>query len=120
MRLVGFTGGIASGKSTVSGLFKSAGVPVVDADTVARNLVQKGTGGWKKIVKTFGNDILLENGEIDRALLGQIVLSDPEKRELLNRALLACVVSAVNLDSQRNIGMAVWRRLDIDCETREQ
>ncbi|KAE8810009.1 Dephospho-CoA kinase domain-containing protein [Hordeum vulgare] len=69
MRLVGFTGGIASGKSTVSGLFKSAGVPVVDADVVARNVVQKGTGGWKKIVKTFGNDILLENGEIDRALL---------------------------------------------------
>ncbi|XP_044975613.1 dephospho-CoA kinase-like isoform X1 [Hordeum vulgare subsp. vulgare] len=87
MRLVGFTGGIASGKSTVSGLFKSAGVPVVDADVVARNVVQKGTGGWKKIVKTFGNDILLENGEIDRALLGQIVFSDPEKRELLNRLL---------------------------------
>ncbi|VAH59696.1 unnamed protein product [Triticum turgidum subsp. durum] len=98
MRLVGLTGGIASGKSTVSGLFKSAGVPVVDADIVARlyadygdmhlqNVVQKGTGGWKKIVKTFGNDILLENGEIDRALLGQIVFSDPAKRKLLNRLL---------------------------------
>lgn len=87
MRLVGLTGGIASGKSTVSGLFKSAGVPVVDADVVARNVVQKGTGGWKKIVKAFGNGILLENGEIDRAQLGQIVFSDPEKRKLLNRLL---------------------------------
>ncbi|XBI26611.1 hypothetical protein VPH35_051280 [Triticum aestivum] len=85
MRLIGLTGGIASGKSTVSALFKSAGVPVVDADIVARNVVQKGTGGWKKIVKTFGNNILLENGEIDRALLGQIVFSDPAKRKLLTR-----------------------------------
>ncbi|XP_047055797.1 dephospho-CoA kinase [Lolium rigidum] len=87
MRLVGLTGGIASGKSTVSSLFKSAGVPVVDADIVARNVVQKGTGGWKKIVKAFGNDILLENGEIDRARLGQIVFADPVKRKLLNRLL---------------------------------
>jgi dephospho-CoA kinase len=47
--------------------------------------VWKGTGGWKKIVKAFGNDILLENGEIDRPRLGQIVFSDPAKRQLLNR-----------------------------------
>jgi dephospho-CoA kinase len=50
-----------------------------------QNVVQKGTGGWKKVVKAFGNDILLENGEIDRARLGQIVFSDPVKRKLLNR-----------------------------------
>ena len=50
-----------------------------------QNVVQKGTGGWKKIVKAFGDDILLENGEIDRAQLGQIVFSDPLKRKLLNR-----------------------------------
>ncbi|CAM0879459.1 unnamed protein product [Alopecurus aequalis] len=87
MRLVGLTGGIASGKSTVSSLFMSAGVPVVDADIVARNVVHKGTGGWKKIAKAFGDDILLENGEIDRARLGQMVFSDPVKREILNRLL---------------------------------
>ncbi len=50
-----------------------------------QNVVQKGTGGWKKIVEAFGNDVLLENGEIDRARLGQIVFSDPEKRQVLNR-----------------------------------
>jgi dephospho-CoA kinase len=50
-----------------------------------QDVVQKGTGGWKKIVKAFGNDILLENGEINRPLLGQIVFSDPGKRKLLNR-----------------------------------
>lgn len=48
--------------------------------------MQKGTGGWKKIVKAFGDEILLDNGEIDRARLGQIVFSDPSKRQLLNRS----------------------------------
>uniref|UniRef100_A0A0E0JID7 Dephospho-CoA kinase n=1 Tax=Oryza punctata TaxID=4537 RepID=A0A0E0JID7_ORYPU len=81
MRLVGLTGGIASGNCTISNLFKASGIPVVDADIVARNVVQKGTGRWKKIVEAFGNDVLLENGEIDRARLGQIVFSDPEKRQ---------------------------------------
>ncbi|KAJ4750004.1 hypothetical protein LUZ62_033432 [Rhynchospora pubera] len=87
MRIVGLTGGISSGKSTVSNLFKSRGIPVVDADIVARNVVRKGTGGWKKIKKEFGDAILLESGELDRARLGQIVFSDPEKRQLLNRLL---------------------------------
>ncbi|XP_009791107.1 dephospho-CoA kinase isoform X1 [Nicotiana tabacum] len=87
MRIVGLTGGIASGKSTVSNLFKAHGIPVVDADIVARNLLKKGTGGWKKVVSAFGEDILLDNGEVDRAKLGQIVFSDPGKRQLLNRLL---------------------------------
>nr|CAD1821926.1 unnamed protein product [Ananas comosus var. bracteatus] len=95
MRLVGLTGGIASGKSTISNLFKSNGVPVVDADIVARDVVKKGSRGWKKVVKAFGNDILLENGDIDRARLGQIVFSDPEKRQLLNRILAPYISSGI-------------------------
>lgn len=50
-----------------------------------QDVVKKGTGGWKKVVKAFGNNILLENGEIDRARLGHIVFTDPAKRQLLNR-----------------------------------
>lgn len=50
-----------------------------------QDVVKKGAGGWKKVVKAFGNDILLENGEIDRARLGQIVFTDTTKRQLLNR-----------------------------------
>nr|GLL26393.1 dephospho-CoA kinase-like [Ipomoea trifida] len=87
MRIVGLTGGIASGKSTTSSHFKSCGIPVVDADIVARNVLKKGTGGWKKVVAKFGEDILQANGEVDRAKLGQIVFSDPAKRQLLNRLL---------------------------------
>ncbi|GAB4855035.1 hypothetical protein Ancab_023621 [Ancistrocladus abbreviatus] len=87
MRIVGLTGGIASGKSTVSNHFKASGIPVVDADIVARDALKKGTGGWKKVVEAFGEDILLPNGEVDRPKLGQIVFSDPTKRQLLNRLL---------------------------------
>ncbi|KAI9080255.1 hypothetical protein K1719_037649 [Acacia pycnantha] len=95
MRIVGLTGGISSGKSTVSNLFKSYGIPVVDADVVARAALNKGTGGWRKVVAAFGQEILLENGEVNRARLGQIVFSDPDKRQLLNRLLAPHISSGI-------------------------
>ncbi|KAG9444767.1 hypothetical protein H6P81_016107 [Aristolochia fimbriata] len=95
MRIVGLTGGIASGKSTISNLFKASGVPVVDADVVARDALRKGTGGWKRVVRAFGEGILRDDGEVDRALLGQIVFSDPEKRQLLNRLLAPFISSGL-------------------------
>ncbi|KAK4273195.1 hypothetical protein QN277_021643 [Acacia crassicarpa] len=95
MRIVGLTGGISSGKSTVSNLFKSHGIPVVDADVVARAALNKGTGGWRKVVAAFGQEILLENGEVNRPRLGQIVFSDPDKRQLLNRLLAPHISSGI-------------------------
>ncbi|XP_075507199.1 dephospho-CoA kinase-like isoform X1 [Primulina tabacum] len=87
MRIVGLTGGIGSGKSTVSNLFKAHGIPIVDADVVARNVLKKGTGGWRKVVAAFGDEILLPDGEVDRPKLGQIVFNNPDMRQLLNRLL---------------------------------
>ncbi|OVA04309.1 Dephospho-CoA kinase [Macleaya cordata] len=95
MRIVGLTGGIASGKSTISNLFKAHGIPVVDADLVARDVLRKGTGGWKRVVAAFGQEILLDNGEVNRAQLGQIVFSDPSKRQLLNRLLAPYISSGI-------------------------
>ncbi|PON48911.1 Dephospho-CoA kinase [Trema orientale] len=95
MRLVGLTGGIASGKSTVSNLFKAHGIPVVDADIVARDVLKKGTGGWKKVVAAFGEEILQPDGEVDRPRLGQIVFSDPGKRQLLNRLMAPYISSGI-------------------------
>ncbi|XP_022143346.1 dephospho-CoA kinase isoform X4 [Momordica charantia] len=95
MRMVGLTGGISSGKSTVSNLFKAHGIPIVDADLIARDVVEKGTGGWKKVVSAFGEDILQVNGEIDRRKLGQIVFSDPAKRKLLNQLLAPYISSGI-------------------------
>lgn len=95
MRIVGLTGGIASGKSTVSNLFKSHDIPVVDADVVARDALKKGSGGWKKVVAAFGEEILLDNGEVNRPRLGQIVFADPDKRQFLNRLLAPYISSGI-------------------------
>ncbi|TFK63767.1 CoaE-domain-containing protein, partial [Pluteus cervinus] len=84
--VVGLTGGIATGKSTVSTLLKAQGIPVVDADIIAREVVEPGTPAFKKIVKVFGeeNTILLEDGTLDRKKLGSIIFTDPSKRKQLN------------------------------------
>jgi len=84
--VVGLTGGIASGKSTVSHLIASHGIPVVDADVLARRVVEPGTSPYAQIVSTFGNDVILKDGSraIDRARLGEIVFNDERQRKLLN------------------------------------
>ncbi|BBN00660.1 dephospho-CoA kinase [Marchantia polymorpha subsp. ruderalis] len=87
MRMVGLTGGIASGKSTVSKELGIRGVPVIDADKIAHDVLRKGTRGWKRVVGIFGQDILLGSGEVNRARLGEIVFADPAKRKQLNKAL---------------------------------
>lgn len=82
--VIGLTGGIASGKSTVSNMLKEMKIPVVDADVEARLAVMKGEPAYSKIIATFGRDILLEDEEIDRQKLGSIIFHQAEKRMLLN------------------------------------
>lgn len=84
MHLFGLTGGIASGKSVVAARLRARGVPVIDADKLAREAVLPGTEALNRIVKTFGEDILLSDGSLDRKKLGQIVFADEEKRKALN------------------------------------
>ncbi|PPD71509.1 hypothetical protein GOBAR_DD31599 [Gossypium barbadense] len=98
MRLVGLTGGIASGKSTVSSMFKHSHIPVVDADIVARDALKKNSGGYKKVVAAFGPDILQDDGQVDRLKLGRIVFSDASKRQLLNRLLAPYISSGIFLE----------------------
>ena len=82
--VIGLTGGIASGKSTVSQMIKEKGIRVVDADVIAKEAVSKGTPALHQIVQTFGEDVLLPNGELNRQQLGAIIFSDEEKRKQLN------------------------------------
>ncbi len=84
MVLVGLTGGIASGKSTVTRVFRSLGACVIDADELAREVVRPGTPAWDEVVSYFGEGVLMEDGSIDRSLLANIVFDDPEKRKVLN------------------------------------
>ncbi|THH01649.1 hypothetical protein EW026_g1084 [Hermanssonia centrifuga] len=83
-QVVGLTGGIATGKSTVSAQLKSFGLPVVDADLIAREVVEPGTPALARIVKHFGEDILLPSGYLNRPKLGSIVFNDEAKRKVLN------------------------------------
>lgn len=85
--VLGITGGIASGKSTVVTLFKEQGFPVVDGDIVAREVVEPDTEGLHALKKVFGSEIIKENGTLDRKRLGTIVFQDEEQRNLLNRTL---------------------------------
>lgn len=82
--ILGLTGGIATGKSTVTGMLRERGIPVIDADQIAREVVEPGKPAYDAIVGHFGRDILLEDGQIDRKKLGEIVFSDESERQKLN------------------------------------
>lgn len=84
---IGLTGGIASGKSTVLTYFKDKGIPYIDADIVAREVVEPGTEGLKAIVNAFGSNVLHDNGTLNREALGAIVFHNEEKRRQLNNSL---------------------------------
>lgn len=84
MKVIGLTGNIGCGKSVVARMFEELGARVIDADRIARLVVDSGEPAWKEIVKTFGKEILNQDGTINRGRLGEIVFNDKEKRETLN------------------------------------
>ncbi|MBO9666106.1 MAG: dephospho-CoA kinase [Bdellovibrio sp.] len=83
MKWIGLTGGIACGKSTVSRLLQKHNIPVIDADEIAREVVRAGSPGLKSIITEFGEDLLLEDGSLDRRKLGQRVFGNPDKLHIL-------------------------------------
>lgn len=82
--IIGLTGSIASGKSTVSEMLKSLGYPIIDADLVARQVVEPGSETLAQIEQAFGPDVIQENGTMDRAKVGEIIFNDPASRKILN------------------------------------
>lgn len=84
---IGLTGGIASGKSTISSWFRRHGFPVIDADQIARQVVEPGEEGLKRVSEAFGQEILKSNGTLDRTRLGSLIFNDPGKRRKLNDLL---------------------------------
>ncbi|MFG2646331.1 dephospho-CoA kinase [Streptomyces sp. NPDC048436] len=84
MLKVGLTGGIGAGKSEVSRLLVSFGAVLIDADKIAREVVEPGTPGLAAVVDSFGREILAPDGSLDRPKLGSIVFADPEKLAVLN------------------------------------
>jgi len=85
MILVGLTGGVATGKSTVAKMFKQCGATVINADLLSRQVVEPGKPAWRAIVKLFGKTVLNQDRSLDRQALGNIIFRNPKKRRQLER-----------------------------------
>ena len=140
MRKVGLTGGIASGKSTVSGMFRELGVPVIDADMIAREVVAPGSRALEAIVDAFGAEILTDEKSLNRARLGEIVFSDLSKKKVLEGILHPEIIAEQDrrlkdleregrtpvaiVDAAVMIESGSWKRFDslvvVDCEESQQ
>lgn len=92
MLIVGLTGGMCCGKTTVSSMFSELGCLIIDADLVSRQLVEPGMPAYKRIVKFFGRDILNKDKTLDRRKLGAIIFADAEKRKVLNSILHPAII----------------------------
>lgn len=115
---VGLTGGIASGKSTVSAILTELGAVVVDADRIAREVVAAGTPGLAQVVAAFGPEVLTPAGEMDRPRVGAIVFADPTKRQLLERIIHPLVrVRGQELEQEAPAGAIVVHDIPLLAET---
>lgn len=93
---LGLTGGIASGKSTASQFFKSKGIPVIDADVIAREAMETDQPAFRDVVDSFGTSILTDEGNLDRKALGQLIFSDEAKRKKLNAIVQEDIRQRIN------------------------
>lgn len=108
-RILGLTGGIACGKSTISAYLKEFGLPVIDADECSRAVVEKGSIGLEKLTEIFGNKILENDGTLNRKALGQIVFSDSEHLSLLNSVMEPLIREEISrrLNQENNADLVV-------------
>lgn len=107
--VVGLTGGIGSGKSTVAECFEKLGVPIIDADIVAREVVMPNSWGLTQICDYFGRDILTTSGQLNRAKLRQIVFADADKKAWLNNLLHPLIREEMLKQlSEQNADYVLW------------
>jgi dephospho-CoA kinase len=129
---VGLTGGIASGKSTAAGFFIALGIPVLDSDQIARDVVEPGQPPLERLIERFGRSILTADGHLDRPALRNIVFSDPKARTDLEALTHPAIGAAMEAQSsaaggpyqilviplliEKNLVSHVDRVLVVDCE----
>ncbi len=99
--IAGLTGGIASGKSTVSGMFQKAGAIIIDADHIARQIVAPGMPAWQSIKAVFGDLVVRPDGALDRPLLGELVFSDDQLRKQLEAIMHPLVRESMDREVAR-------------------
>ena len=133
---VGLTGGIASGKSTAAKFFGALGVPILDSDQIAREVVEPGQPPLERLVERFGDSILTPDGHLDRPALRNIVFSDPKARadlEALTHPAIGAAMEARSAEAggpyqilvipllvEKNLGSHVDRVLVVDCDEQLQ
>ncbi|RJS47022.1 dephospho-CoA kinase [Nocardioides cavernaquae] len=117
---VGLTGGIASGKSTVSRMLADLGAVIIDSDLIAREVVEPGTDGLEEVVAAFGEEILTEDGALDRPRVGAIVFADPEKRKVLEGIIHPRVfMRAIEIDEAAGEHAVIVNDIPLLAETNQ-
>ena len=101
MIFAGLTGSISTGKSSVCSIFKGLQVPVIDADMLARDIVRPGEEGWLSVVQSFGDGVLLSDGNIDREKLSRIIFSDKTARDKLDNCLHPLIIKKLLSDAEK-------------------
>jgi len=115
---VGLTGGVASGKSTVSAMLRELGAVVVDADALAREVVEPGTPGLDAVVDEFGSDVLTADGRLDRSKVGALVFADPSRRAALEAIVHPLVrARATEIEEAAPAGVLVVHDIPLLVET---
>jgi len=117
---VGLTGGIASGKSTVSRMLAEHGAVIIDSDLIAREVVAPGTDGLAEVVAAFGPEVLTEDGALDRPRVGAIVFADPEKRKALEAIIHPRVfLRAIEIDEAAGDQAVIVNDIPLLAETNQ-
>jgi dephospho-CoA kinase len=115
---VGLTGGVASGKSTVTAILRELGAVVIDADQLARDVVEPGTPGLAAVVREFGDSILTDEGALDRPALGAIVFTNPDARRRLESILHPLIrARAAEIEDAAEPGALVVHDIPLLVET---
>lgn len=102
-KIVGLTGGIASGKTTISNYFRNLKIPLVDGDLLARKVMRAGQPAVAEIAEEFGQEVLLENGEINRQALGRIIFESEDKRKKLNEIVQHRIRKEIQKEIERHL-----------------
>lgn len=105
MKIIGLTGGIATGKSTVSQFLKQKGFDIIDADQIARYLVAKGSECLVQITQTFGEEILLPDGELNRKKLGNIIFNDEQQKAKLDKIMQPAIFQEIQNELQKRFNI---------------
>lgn len=116
-KVIGLTGGIATGKSTVSAVLRRLGAEIIDADAIAREIVRPGTECLENLVREFGREILNSNGTLNRRKLAEIAFSDPDKLRRLNEITHPAIVGEIKrrLVASRTMGRTASRAVVIEA-----